>query len=116
MKPLMPPQVDGMRTILQDFARYQSAAFRSRSASFFALELCGECGELANLEKKIWRDCNQAPSCERLAEEAADVGIALMNYCNARGIDLQAAMEAKLHEIEARRLAGKMGLVTEEIS
>ncbi|MBI5154506.1 hypothetical protein HZA57_04640, partial [Candidatus Poribacteria bacterium] len=39
-----------------------------------------------------------------LADEAADVLIAVVNYANARGMDLGAAVATKLHEIERRRL------------
>ncbi|MFZ9518875.1 MAG: hypothetical protein ACO3A4_00200 [Silvanigrellaceae bacterium] len=90
---------------------YQLRAFGQRSASFFALELAGECGELANLEKKLWRDPNCAIEPRAIADEAADVFIALMNYCNARGIDLEPSVVDKLRRIEERRKSGSMGPV-----
>jgi NTP pyrophosphatase (non-canonical NTP hydrolase) len=79
------------------FDAYQHECFIARPAEFFALELCGEAGELANLEKKRWkgRDVDDAHT----ADEAADVFIALMNFCNARGIDLAAAVANKLTRI-----------------
>ncbi len=87
---------------LQELFRvYQEAAFPSRSPEFFCLELCGEAGELANLEKKRWKGKDIAQ--ERLGDEAADVFIALMNYSNARGIDLGEAVRAKLLRIEEKR-------------
>ncbi len=108
--PLTPPQVEGLQGTQRSFAAYQEKAFPPRSPEFFALELCGECGELANLEKKIWRDPGRRDDCRKeLPHEAADVFIALMNYCNARGIDLQQSVVAKLQVIEKRRTQGKMG-------
>lgn len=83
------------------FHAYQEAKFTQRPAEFFSLELCGEAGELANLEKKRWK--GKTISNDALADEAADVCIALMNYANARGIDLAAAVVGKLHRIEEKR-------------
>ncbi|MCS7000906.1 MAG: hypothetical protein RML15_07850 [Bacteroidota bacterium] len=84
------------------FAAYQRAYFPERSPEFFCLELCGEAGELANLEKKIWKGIEVPP--EDVADEAADVLIALVNYANARGIDLGTAVKAKVGIIEQTRL------------
>lgn len=105
----VPPIVRGIRDTQADFNRYQNEAFGARSPEFFALELAGECGELANLEKKIWRDPSRSDCRAALPDEAADVLIALMNYCNSRGIDLESAVVAKLERIEQRRLQGAMG-------
>jgi NTP pyrophosphatase (non-canonical NTP hydrolase) len=90
--------------IQRAFDAYQRASFPARPPEFFALELNGEAGELANLEKKAWK--GRAIPAERFADEAADVFIALSNYCNARGVDLGTAVETKLAEIERRRSAG----------
>lgn len=106
---LVPPQVQGLEPTQQSFLDYQLRAFGQRSASFFALELAGECGELANLEKKLWRDPEREIDAQHLADEAADVFIALMNYCNARGIALEPAVHSKLERIESRRQQGQMG-------
>lgn len=84
------------------FAAYNRAAFPPRPPEFFALELAGEAGEVANKEKKVWKG-RDIPLAD-LADEAADVVIAAVNYANARGIDLGAAVGAKLREIERRRL------------
>ncbi|MFM7774367.1 MAG: hypothetical protein ACKO9V_05905 [Candidatus Kapaibacterium sp.] len=91
----------GLDEVQRAFHAYQSAHFPERSPEFFCLELCGEAGELANLEKKRWKgkDIEDA----RIAEEAADVCIALMNYANARGIDLGTAVRSKLERIEGKR-------------
>ena len=86
------------------FDRYQQACFTARPPEFFALELNGEAGELANIEKKAWK--GKAIEAARFEDEAADVFIALMNYCNARGVDLGAAVATKLAVIEERRQAG----------
>lgn len=88
----------GLTPIQRAFDAYQSACFIARPPEFFALELSGETGELANLEKKRWRG---SPVDEaHVADEAADVLISLMNFCNARGIDLAAAVAAKLPRIK----------------
>lgn len=92
-----------LRAALAGFERYNRAAFPARPPQFFALELAGEAGEVANDEKKAWKGRDVAP--ERLADEAADVFIALVNYANSRGIDLAAAVCAKVREIERRRIA-----------
>jgi NTP pyrophosphatase (non-canonical NTP hydrolase) len=83
------------------FDAYQRACFPARPPEFFALELNGEAGELANDEKKAWTG-REVPA-ERFVDEAADVFIALMNYCNARGIDLGPAVAHKMRQIEQIR-------------
>lgn len=105
------PQVSGLATTQADFNRYQSSAFASRSPQFFALEIAGEVGELANLEKKAWRDPTRPLDFEHLSDEAADVFISLMNYCNSREIKLEEAVKKKLVRIEDRRVNGLMGAV-----
>lgn len=83
------------------FDRYQRAWFVERPPEFFCLELCGEAGELANLEKKRWRGTTVDHAA--VSDEAADVLIALMNFANARGIDLAAAVAGKLQRIAPTR-------------
>lgn len=95
-----------LRITQQRFDEYNRAAFPPRPPEFFALELAGETGELANKEKKIWKG-RDIPR-EELAEEAADVFIAVINYANARGIDLAGAVADKTRAIERRRNAGKL--------
>lgn len=85
------------------FDTYQNDKFERRSAEFFCLELCGETGELANLQKKRWK--GKAIDEAHIADEAADVLIALMNYCNAAGVPLATAVTSKLERIEQKRLA-----------
>ncbi len=97
----MPRSYEGLRTLQAEFARYQAAAFPEREPRFFALELAGETGELANLEKKEWK--GRAIEAAAYTDEAADVMIAVMNYANARGIDLGAAVSEKMAAIERAR-------------
>ncbi len=87
--------------ILAYFDKYQSEFFPKRTPEFFCLELNGEAGELANFEKKIWKGKKVAK--EELAEEAADVFIALVNYVNTRKIDLTVSLLKKLNRIEEKR-------------
>lgn len=95
------PIQNAVRLVQSRFHAYQMAKFPSRPPEFFSLELCGEAGELANLEKKKWK--GKTISNDALSDEVADVCIALMNYANARGIDLAAALTLKLRRIEERR-------------
>lgn len=97
------PISTSVRSIQSRFNAYQTAKFTLRPAEFFALELCGEAGELANLEKKRWK--GKEIDHAALSDEAADVLIALMNYSNARGIDLASAVVQKLYRIEEKRSA-----------
>jgi NTP pyrophosphatase (non-canonical NTP hydrolase) len=87
----------------QRFDEYQRACFVARPPEFFSLELCGEAGELANLEKKLWK--GKDIPFDAVADEAADVLIALMNYANARGVNLGDAVVQKLRRIEGKRQA-----------
>lgn len=88
-------------SVQEGFDTYQRECFIERPSEFFALELCGEAGELANLEKKRWKGTVIDPA--HIADEAADVFIALMNFSNAAGIDLAAAVAAKLGRIKPNR-------------
>jgi len=87
--------------IQQNFDDYQKEFFPERSPQFFCLELNGEAGELANLEKKKWK--GREVSDDKIADEAADVFIAIMNYANSRGINLERAILNKLKIIETIR-------------
>lgn len=48
---------------------------------------------------------------QKLSDEAADVFIALMNYCNTRGVHLENAVQNKLTRVENMRLEGSLGPV-----
>lgn len=95
--------IDGLTALQKEFDIYQTEKFTQRKPEFFCLELNGEAGELANLEKKAWK--GRAIPDECFQDEAADVLIALMNYCNARKINLGEAVRTKLNTIEDNRLA-----------
>jgi len=91
-----------INSIQEEFDKYQNANFPKRTPEFFCLELNGEAGELANNEKKQWK--GREISHDKFEDEAADVLIALMNYSNARGVDLGAAVKRKLEKIESKRV------------
>lgn len=93
---------NGLSKIQSLFDQYQNTYFEKRSPEFFCLELNGEAGELANNEKKQWK--GRAIEHKQFEDEAADVLIALMNYSNARGVDLANAVARKLQTIEHKRL------------
>ena len=92
----------GLSEVQKQFDSYQKQFFPERSPEFFCLELNGEAGELANIEKKQWKG-REIPH-ERFEDEAADVAIALMNYANSRSVDLGKAVKTKLLKIEKKRL------------
>lgn len=100
---LLPASYSGLATLQTEFQRYQDAAFPHRPPRFFALELAGETGELANLEKKVWKG-RQVDEAD-FVDEAADVCIALLNFANSRSIDLAAAVEHKMRHIDGKRRA-----------
>lgn len=89
-----------MRKAQKEFDVYQKANFPYRSPEFFCLELNGEAGELANFQKKRWK--GRKVEDEAFEDEAADVLIALMNYCNAAEIDLGKAVQRKLKIIDEK--------------
>ncbi len=100
---MLPAGYSGLRTLQSEFRRYQAAAFPVRPPRFFALELAGETGELANLEKKVWK--GRSVEDAAFEDEAADVCIALINFANSRGIDLATVVERKMRKIDGRRVA-----------
>lgn len=83
------------------FREYQDKHFIQRTPEFFCLELCGEAGELANLEKKLWK--GKDIDSEAVESEVADVFIALHNYANSRGISIAKVVTEKLAKIEEKR-------------
>lgn len=90
-----------LNDIQKEFDEYQNRCFPTRTPEFFCLELNGEAGELANIEKKRWK--GKTIPHEKFEDEAADVLIALMNYSNAAKIDLGKAVKKKLERIEEKR-------------
>lgn len=83
------------------FDVYQNECFVKRSPEFFCLELNGEAGELANFEKKHWK--GKSIPIDRFEDEAADVLIALLNYSNAKRINLGESLKNKLLKIDKKR-------------
>lgn len=93
---------EGIGKVQKEFDAYQREKFALKTPEFFCLELNGEAGELANVEKKHWK--GDHIEAERFEDEAADVMIALFNYSNARGINLAEAVNCKLKKIDSKRL------------
>ncbi|MBI1390112.1 MAG: hypothetical protein GC154_16850 [bacterium] len=98
----LPSAYEAIERLQKQFDEYQRLAFPERGANFFALELNGEAGELANLEKKAWK--GKRIDAAEFADEAADVLIALLNYCNARCVNLARAAEEKMIRIDDNRV------------
>ncbi len=69
---------------------------------FFALALGGESGELQNIVKKIWRDGETPELWERLAEEAVDILIYLLEIINVAKVDFDRAWTEKHRELYGR--------------
>jgi len=99
---ILEASLKGLKSIQSEFDIYQKGYFPERIPAFFSLELCGEAGELANAEKKLWKGKNIDKGL--IEDEAADVFITLMNYCNSRDIDLGKAVKNKLEIIDGKRL------------
>ena len=95
----LPKSYNAVKQLQKEFLEFQLAVFGQRQSNFFALELCGEAGELANLEKKEWK--GKVISHEKFVDEAADVMIAILNYANSKEIDLSTAVEKKMAKIYA---------------
>lgn len=96
---------NNLAEIQSNFQKYQENHFTKRSPEFFCLELNGEAGELANIEKKQWK--GRQISQIQYDDESADVFIALMNYVNSREVDLKSAVIEKLNKIEKIRIERK---------
>lgn len=69
---------------------------------FYALELAGEVGELANIIKKMWRSGESLELQEKLKEETADVLISYLLFLNASGIDIESAFEEKISKLREK--------------
>ncbi len=96
-------EMDILRQKIRDHLKWGPIEPRDR-LRFLALALCGEAGELANLIKKDWRgDAGVDARREKVKEELADVGNYVFMMAEALGVDLPAAMLAKLTAVEARQ-------------
>lgn len=98
----LPRSYEGLKKLQKEFEDYQSKAFPTREPRFFALELAGEVGELANLEKKEWK--GKKINDSDFLDETADTMIALMNYANSKGVDLSSAVSEKMKKIDEKRI------------
>ncbi len=91
-------RIDELRAALRAFNAEREWG-RYHSARNLAMAVSVEAGEL--LELYLW-SADEGPQpavasrTPRVAEEAADVFISLLNLCEAAGIDLAAATEAKI--------------------
>jgi NTP pyrophosphatase (non-canonical NTP hydrolase) len=88
--------VQALRTFVKerDWGQFHDSKNLAMAVSSEAGELLAEYRWLANGEADEWsrEDRNRA----RVAAEAADVGIALVLFCDRVGIDLVRAMEVKI--------------------
>ena len=81
-------------------------AYSSTDERFLALALCGECGELANMVKKRWRD--GADLTEEIKDEIADIRVylELLAKCfDIEGPKLDAHVEGKLAKVVEKHKA-----------
>jgi NTP pyrophosphatase (non-canonical NTP hydrolase) len=98
---------EGLERIQQRLREFNDARdwARYHSPRNLAMALSVEAGEL--LELFLWASDEgpQPPVStrrERVAQEAADVGICLLNFCERAGVDLLAAMSEKIEANELR--------------
>lgn len=96
--------VQVLKNIMQEFVAEREWQ-QFHSPKNLAAKLVIEAGEL--LEKFVWFE-NQDSFAEldknrsEIEDEAADVFIVLLEFCNASKIDLTAAMMKKLQEVKAK--------------
>lgn len=76
--------------------------------NFFALAICGEAGELANLVKKRWRGEEVDPNDIR--DEIADIRIYIEHLARHLHIDLDRACENKLNVVSERLAVKESGI------
>lgn len=105
-----PPGVAELQAKVRAFADERDWG-QFHSPRNLAMALSVEAGEL--LELYLWSadDGPQPPVATReskVADEAADVFICLLNLCDRAGIDLVAATEAKLARAAAKYPAGRV--------
>lgn|SRR6185436_11496863 len=69
---------------------------------FLALALAGEVGEFCNVVKKLWRGDDLPHAHAMIEEELADIRIYLELVALSFHVDLDAACEAKMPELQRR--------------
>ena len=81
-------------------------AYSNTDEKFLALALCGECGELANMIKKRWRD--GVDMSAEIREEIADIRVYLELMAKCFGIEgekLDEEVKAKLVKVVEKHKA-----------
>lgn len=93
----------GMFELHEKMTAHLFPAYSNTDERFLALALCGECGELANLIKKRWRD--GVDKSEEIRDEIADIRVylELIAKCfNVEGEKLDERVKAKLQKVAAK--------------
>lgn len=78
--------------------------------TFLALALAGEAGEVANVQKKIWRDGPSPELYTKLLDEIADVYAYLDHLCKALNTTREDVLVHKLNEVVTRPYAQEIAL------
>jgi NTP pyrophosphatase (non-canonical NTP hydrolase) len=87
----------------QQMTSHLFPSFSNEDERFLALALCGECGELANMIKKRWRD--GVALNEEIRDEIADIRIyleLLAKRFNMEGELLDLRVQEKLQQVVAK--------------
>ncbi len=96
------PDLKHLTKAMDDFVRakgwYDTASRRAQTPRNMAISLCLESAEV--LEHFQWSDDIRDP--QALAGEMADVALYLLQLAQVSGIDLEAAIHAKLEQNYAR--------------
>lgn len=103
----------GLRDRMRVFTRERDWA-KFHDPKSLALALVGEVGELAELLQWLPAEdaaklANQEPLNARLGEEISDVVIYLVRLADVCGVDLPAAVDAKISAAHARFLPRDVG-------
>ncbi|MEO0604643.1 MAG: nucleotide pyrophosphohydrolase [Myxococcota bacterium] len=99
-----PTTLDELQARVRAFAEARDWG-RYHSPRNLAMALSVEAGEL--LELYLWSSDDgpqplHPPRAAKVADEAADVLMCLLNFCDRAGVDLASALEAKLTKAEAK--------------
>jgi NTP pyrophosphatase (non-canonical NTP hydrolase) len=102
----MPNEFEEMRNRLREFAGARDWE-RFHTPRNLALALCGEAGELAAelqwvADDRVAEHLLDPEAFRRLADEVADVAIYLVRFADVCGIDVLAAVHAKVDRNETR--------------
>jgi len=102
----MPSEFEEVRNRLREFADARDWE-RFHTPRNLALALCGEAGELAAelqwvADDRVADHLLDPEAFRRLADEVADVAIYLVRFADVCGIDVLAAVHAKIDRNETR--------------